>query len=217
MVQALATHCSVMPYGDPYYHPIFRACEDVGLPFAIHLGGNGGINTGSFANGSPRYFGEAHALFPQPAQTHLASMIFNGVFERFPKLKFVIIECGVTWAPPLMWRMDAEWRALRKDTPWVKRPPSEYVRDHVRFTTQPIDQPRKLENFWGLLEEMNAKETLMFASDFPHWDQDDPSQLKFPEDWRADIFGGNALKTYTRLPGLFPELAAASMASEGAQ
>ena len=214
IVQVLASHGSTMPYGDPFYHPIFRACEEVGLPFALHLGGNGGINTATFASGSPRYYAEAHALLTQPAQTHLVSMIFNGVFEKFPTLKFVVIECGVTWVPPLLWRMDSEWRALRKETPWVKRLPSEYFREHMRFTTQPFDEPKKTEHLWSLLEEMDGMETLMFASDYPHWDQDDPSNIRLPDDWRRCVFGINALNTYSRLSHLLPaaEKAGASVA-----
>lgn len=205
MVQVLASHGAILPYGDPYYHPIYRACEEVGLPFAIHLGGNGGINTATFAGGSPRYYSEAHALLTQPAHTHLASMIFNGVFERFPDLYFVVIECGFTWVPPLLWRMDSEWRSLRKETPWVKKLPSDYFRQHVRFTTQPIDEPDKVEYLWSLMEAMDAKNTLMFASDYPHWDQDDPKNIRLPEGWHDDIFGLNALKTYKRLSHLMPQ------------
>lgn len=209
MAQVLASHGATMPYGDPFFHPIYRACEEVGLPFAIHLGGNGGINVETFAAGMPRYYSEAHALLTQPAQTHLASMIFNGVFEKFPKMKFVVIECGTSWVAPLLWRMDSEWRALRKETPWVKRLPSEYFAESVRFTTQPLDQPEKVEHLWAVLEAMDGKNTLMFASDYPHWDQDDPTHLRLPDDWRENVFGLNALKTYGRLASLQAGAAAA--------
>ena len=62
MIQALASSCSTLPYGDPFYHPIYEACADAGIPFAVHVGGNGGINTAPHANGAPRYFIEHHAL-----------------------------------------------------------------------------------------------------------------------------------------------------------
>ena len=213
IVQVLVSHGSTMPYGDPFYHPIYRACTEVGLPFTLHLGGNGGINTTAFANGSPRYFAEAHALFPQPAQTHLVSMIINGVFEKFPALSMVVVECGVSWVPPLLWRLDAEWRALRKEIPWVKRPPSEYFHEHVRFTSQPLEQAPNHEHLWAVLEAMQAKDTLMFASDYPHWDQDEISALKLPEEWKPNIFGLNALKVYKRLSHLLPKAEAAAAAT----
>ncbi len=199
MVQALASSCSTQPYGDPYYHPIYEACEKAGLPFAIHVGGNGGINTSPHANGSPRYFCEHHTLQAQPAQTHVVSMIMNGVFEKFPSLKFVVIECGVSWAGPMLWRLDANWHALRNETPWVKRPPSEYFSDHVRFTSQPLERPERVEHLWACLEGMDGRRTLMFASDYPHWDQDAIESIKLPEGWAEDVFCNTALGTYGRI------------------
>jgi hypothetical protein len=100
---------------------------------------------------------------------------------------------------PLLWRLDTEWRALRKETPWLKRPPSEYFFEHIRFTTQPLEQPDKLEHLWACLEGMNGKQTLMFASDYPHWDQDHISSIRLPAGWDEAVFGGNALDTYTRI------------------
>ena len=204
LVQVLASHGSTMPYGDPFYHPIYEACAEVGLPFAIHLGGNGGINTATFSNGAVRYYSEAHTLLTQPAQTHLVSMIMNGVFEKFPALKMVVIECGVSWVAPLLWRLDADWKALRKETPWVTKLPSEYFREHIRFTTQPLEQPAKIEHLWSILEAMHGRETLMFAADYPHWDQDDVSAVKLPPEWREDVFGMNALRVYSRMSHLLP-------------
>ena len=199
LVQVIASSCSVLPYGDPFYHPIYRACEEVGLPFAIHVGGNGGINTSPHANGSPRYFSEHHALQCQPALTHLASMIMNGVFEKHPSMRFIVIECGVAWAAPFLWRLDANWRALRKETPWVRRAPSEYFREHVRFTTQPLEQPADVGHLWACLEAMDGRRTLLFASDYPHWDQDYPDSIRLPDGWREDVFRNNALDTYERI------------------
>ncbi|WOV91132.1 MAG: amidohydrolase family protein [Candidatus Zeuxoniibacter abyssi] len=204
MVQVISSHGSTMPYGDPYYHPIYEACNEVGLPFAIHLGGNGGINTQPIANGSPRYMVEAHTLLFQPAQTHLVSMIMNGVFEKYPDLIFVVIECGVSWVTPLLWRWDSNYKALRKETPWIKRTPSEYFQSNVRFSSQPLENPANKEHLWSTLEAMNAKETLMFASDYPHWDQDEISALRLPKEWHENIFGLNALNTYERLSHLRP-------------
>ena len=199
MVQALASSCSVLPYGDPFYHPIYAACADMAIPFAVHVGGNGGINVSPHANGAPRYFVEHHTLQCQPAQTHLLSMIMNGVFEKFPGLKFIVIECGVAWVAPLLWRLDANWRALRKETPWVRRPPSEYAAEHVRFTTQPLESPPDIKLLWSCLEGMAGRQTLMFASDYPHWDQDEIDSLNFPESWRDDVFAGNARAAYPRI------------------
>ena len=85
-------------------------------------------------------------------QSTLASLVFEGVFERFPKLKVVLIEGGFAWAPALGWRMDKHWERMRAEMPHVKRPPSEYVREHVWFTTQPIEEPDDPEHLADIMQ-----------------------------------------------------------------
>lgn len=200
MVQVLASHGAERPYGDPFYHPIHEACAEVGLPFAMHLGGQGGINHDPIGAGRTTFFWTTHALLPQSAMTHVASMIAHGVFERWPRLYFVVIECGVAWVPSVLWRLDANYKALRKETPWLKMLPSEYLRRNIRFTTQPLEQPATdVQHLWAALEAMYGQETLMFASDYPHWDYDDVQKLQIPPEWREDVLGGNALQVYSRL------------------
>jgi predicted TIM-barrel fold metal-dependent hydrolase len=130
---------------------------------------------------------------------HVASVIAHGVFERFPNARFVLIECGVAWLPALLWRLDADYKALRKETPWLERLPSEYAREHIRLTTQPLERPPDERHLLAMLEAMDGRETLLFASDYPHWDFDDPTTIRLPEDWGVDVFDGNARKLY-RLP-----------------
>ncbi len=200
MVQVLASEGSQMPFGKPFYHPIYEACAEMNLPFAIHLGGHGGINDLCIANGPSTFSWEAHGLLGQGAMTHLTSMIAHGVFEKHPDLKFVVLECGVTWFPTLLWRLDADYKALKKETPWLKMLPSEYFRRNVRVGTQPLEEARKKEHLWAMLEAMYANETVMFASDFPHWDFDDLNKLPLPPHMRENILGKTAMKTFTKLP-----------------
>jgi uncharacterized protein len=121
MAQVLASHGSVKPYGDPFYHPIYEACAEVGLPFAIHLGGQGGINWNAIAPAPTTFFWETLAILHMSALAHVASMIAHGVFEKWPELYFVVIECGVAWVPSVLWRLDQDYKALHKETPWLKR------------------------------------------------------------------------------------------------
>ena len=57
----------------------------------------------------------------------------------------------------------------------LKRKPSEYVKDHIWFTTQPLDYPEdKSRADQGPLEWMEGDKILLFSSDYPHWTYDDP-------------------------------------------
>lgn len=196
VVQVLMTSGSQRPYGDPLYHPIWEAASQMHLPVAAHLGGQGGINATPTGTGSPTYFWEAHAMLCETGMGHIASLLAHGVFERFPNTKFVLIECGVAWVPSILWRLDADYQALRKETPWLKRLPSEYAREFLRVTTQPLERPKNPEGMWASLDDIGGREMLMFASDYPHWDFDDPFLTPFPTEWRADIMDGNARALY---------------------
>ena len=161
--------------GDRHYYPIYAAAAH-GLPIALHPNSVDAIykKAPSLAGGVPTYYVEWHAALTQVFQANVISLVCHGVFERFPGLKVVIAEGGIAWLPDVMWRLDKNWEALRDDVPWVKRLPSEYILDHVRFTTQPFLEPRKREHLHAMLDMVDAERTLLFSSDYPHWDFDDP-------------------------------------------
>jgi uncharacterized protein len=199
IVQVLVSSGTQRPYGDPAYHPIWEACAEHDLPLAVHLGGQGGVNANPTGTGPPTFFWEAHALLCETGMGHVASTIAHGVFERWPNARLVLLECGIAWLPALLWRLDADYRALRKETPWLKRLPSDYAREHIRLTTQPLEQPRDPAALWPALEDVGAGEMLLFASDYPHWDFDDPRLTRVPAAWRDAVMDGNARSLY-RLP-----------------
>jgi predicted TIM-barrel fold metal-dependent hydrolase len=126
-------------------------------------------------------------------QANLISLIAEGVFDRFPGMRVVSAENGFGWAPSLMWRMDYLWEKLRDDVPHLSKPPSEYVREHVWFTTQPMEEPPKPRQFLQLLDQLQMNDRLMFATDYPHWDNDMPgATLRFlPTETRRRIFSEN--------------------------
>lgn len=97
-----------------------------------------------------------------------------------------------------MWRLDKNWKALRDELPWLKRAPSEYIVDHIRFTTQPMVEPKKRSHLEAMCDIISAERTLMFSTDYPHWDFDDPSRALrgLPENVRARVFAQNALEVY---------------------
>jgi predicted TIM-barrel fold metal-dependent hydrolase len=96
-------------------------------------------------------------------------MIVEGVFDQFPTLRVAFVESGFTWLPPFLWRLDKEWRGLRREIPWTHRLPSEYVREHVRFTLQPIDGPPHPQRLLQVVDQLGSDELLMFSTDYPHW------------------------------------------------
>ncbi|MCC6626831.1 MAG: amidohydrolase family protein [Chloroflexi bacterium] len=200
-VQVMLPAGTRMPYGNRLYHPIYEAAERAGFPVCVHFGGEGaGFAAPPTAAGFPSYYLEMRMARPQIAMAHVVSLICEGVFERFPGLQVLFIEHDTFWVPGLMWHMDADWKAVRDYTPWVKRPPSEYIRQHIRFGTQPMEEPPAPQDLATLLAWMHADEILVYASDFPHWDWDDPTMVlpKLPEATRQRIFADNARALYAR-------------------
>jgi predicted TIM-barrel fold metal-dependent hydrolase len=187
------------PYGQRFYHPIYEACERHGLAVAMHFGTEGsGINPPPTSAGYPTYYIESRLARPNFYAVHVNSFIFEGVFQKFPTLKVAMLEGGFAWVPPLMWRMDLDWKGLRHQTPWIDRLPSEILTGHVRFASQPMEEPEDPKAFLQIIEWMHGDKTLMFATDYPHWDWDDPkmSFLTVPDDLRNRIFAENAAETF---------------------
>lgn len=192
--------------GDRHYHPIYAAAERHRLPIVVHPTGTEGIYATStpVAGGPPAFHMDFRMSFLHPYQMNLASLIANGVFERFPDLRFLFAEVGYAWLPDFMWRLDSYWKTGREETPWVKRAPSEYILDRVRFTTQPLIEPPRRNQIGEMLEMVHADRTLLFSSDFPHWDADDPKAVigDIPEEMRHAILVANAVDFFgSRMTG----------------
>ncbi len=189
------------PFGHPLYHPIYDACQEMGLPVAIH--GQGGEVSGGVAataaGGNPNSRLEFHTLLLQPTMHHLASFLVHGVFEKFPRLKLLIIETGVVWVPWLMWSLDRHYRLLRHESDLIRRLPSEYFREHVRLTTQPLEVTPHADQLLELLESFGGMEDILcFASDYPHWDADSPKYIssRLPQSWLPKVYYENARELY---------------------
>jgi len=171
-VQIILIARTAEPLGRRKYWKMYEAAVRHDLPIGIHFGGAGGSAiTGA---GWPSYYYEDHAGMPPSLQTQLVSFVCEGVFEHFPTLKVVLIEGGMAWLPPLMWRLDRAWSLLRDEVPHLKRLPSEYVREHFWLTTQPMEEPHGRREFHQFLEHLDMNDRLMFATDYPHWDFDAP-------------------------------------------
>jgi predicted TIM-barrel fold metal-dependent hydrolase len=101
-------------------------------------------------------------------QAQITSLVMSGIFNRLPGLKVAIMESGWTWMPSLMWRADREWKGLRREVPWIEDLPSNYMRKHVRLTTEPTDAPASAAELEQILQQFASNEMLMFGSDYPH-------------------------------------------------
>ena len=186
--------------GQRHYYPIYEAAAEHGLPITVHPNSGEGIFRTSppMAGGTPTYYVEWHTGLSQVFQANVISLVCHGVFERFPQLKVILTEGGLGWIPDVIWRLDKNAKGLRDEVPWVKRLPSEYVADHVRFTTQPLPEPRRRQHLHVLCEIAQAERTLMFSSDYPHWDFDDPRHAltALPAEIRRRVAVDNAVETY---------------------
>jgi len=186
--------------GDRRWYPIYEAAERHGLPITLHPNSVDGIYQGApaIAGGTATYYVEWHAALTQVFQANVISLVCHGVFERFPGLKVVVAEGGFAWLPDVMWRLDKNWESLRDEVPWVKRLPSEYVFDHIRFTTQPFVEPKNKEHVKAICEIVQAEKTLLFSSDYPHWDFDNPLRAlnALPPESRQRIRVENAVELY---------------------
>jgi predicted TIM-barrel fold metal-dependent hydrolase len=158
---------SAHPYGNRLYHPIYEAALRHELAIGLHFGGATG--TPPTPVGWPSYYIEEYVGMAQVFQSQLTSLIVEGVFDRYPALRVACIESGWTWLPAHLWRIDKEWKGLRREVPWVRRPPSDYVREHVRFTLQPCDAPPDPARLAQLFEQLESSDMVMFSTDYPHW------------------------------------------------
>ena len=131
----------------------------------------------------------------------LVSLVAEGVFARFPGLKVVLTESGVSWLPACAWRFDKTWRGVRAETPWVKRPLSEIARDHVRLTLQPFDGPDGGNLLEQVVEQLGSDRMILFSTDFPHWHYEGTDALPLNPQTALGrrILAENALETYPRL------------------
>lgn len=196
-VQVLMNVRTRDPLGNRRYWPLYEAAVEHNLPMAIHVGGMGGnAITGT---GWPSYYFEDHTGFAHAFHHQVISLVASGVFEEFPTLRFVLQEGGFTWLPAMMWRMDMAFDLLHEEMAHLPEKPSHYLRRHFWFTTQPIEEPERPEYFMQAVDRLGLRDRILFSSDYPHWDFDDPTRAiprEVPRDLRADIMFNNAAALY---------------------
>jgi hypothetical protein len=168
------------PFGHPAYRPIHEAAAELGLVLVLADGTDTTPDnlTSPVGGGMPATYAEYKALCFQTVQTHLVSLIGQGVLERHPGLRVLVIGGGLAWAPALLWRLDNEYRALRRETPWLTKLPSEYFVEHVRVATYPLDRVPDPEVLGRVLRLVPGYEdTVCFGSGYPAFDADEARRV----------------------------------------
>jgi uncharacterized protein len=155
--------------------PVWAIAQDAGIPVVLHVGGGGELLSPKyFVNGLPPvpdFHGGAENFrsidympIPYwPMQT-LSTLLFDGVLDRFPLLRFGVIEQGASWVPGWIRNLDACFGAFRKNEERLQRlsaPPSEIVRRQVRVTPYPHEDT-------GWIIANSGPEVCLFSSDYPH-------------------------------------------------
>ena len=157
--------------GDARFNPVYEEAERLGVAVTVHASGShlGGAGVDRF----PRFIQTHTVSHPFGQMRQLTSMIFEGVPERFPRLRLAFLEAGCGWAPYWMERMDDEFdKRGAAEAPALKKKPSEYVRSGNIYFSCEADE-------WLLPQALKlvGEDQIVYASDFPHWDNSFPGSI----------------------------------------
>lgn len=155
--------------------PVWAVAEEAGRPVVFHVGGGGELlDRMYFENGLPpvpdfhggdgNFRSVDYMAIPYPPMQTLATMVIDGILERFPRLRVGVIEQGGSWLPGWMRSLDSAADAFRKNEERLQRlelRPSEYVRRQVRVTPYPHEDA-------GWIASQSGPEVCLFSSDYPH-------------------------------------------------
>lgn len=157
------------------FDPLWSIAQEAGLPILFHVGGGGQLlSPDYFKNGLPpvpdfhggdgNFRSIDYMAIPNPPMQTLAALIFDRVLDRFPRLKFGVIEQGASWLPGWMRSLDTAHNAFFKNEERLQKlslKPSEFVRRQVRVTPYPAEDT-------GWIVANSGAEICMFSSDYPH-------------------------------------------------
>lgn len=155
--------------------PVWAQAEEARVPVVFHVGGTGPlIDPHYFVNGLPvppdfhggdeNFRSVDYMGIPGPPAQTLATLIFDGVLERFPGLHLGVIEQGAVWVPSWLRQMEAAFEAFARHEERLRDlslRPAEYVHRQVRFTPYPTEDV-------GWIVEQGGADLVMFSSDYPH-------------------------------------------------
>jgi predicted TIM-barrel fold metal-dependent hydrolase len=186
--------------GDARFLPVYEEADRLAVMLGVHASGShlGGAGVDLF----PRFI-QAHTVsHPFGQMRQLTSIIFEGIAERFPRLRLAFLEAGCGWAPYWMERMDDEYDKRAAEAPALRKRPSEYVRSGAIFFSCEADE-------WLLPEALRlvGENQIVYASDFPHWDHSYPGSIEeirnrgdITERQKGKLLAENARRLYGLKP-----------------
>ena len=157
----------------PAHHGLWSMLEGENVPVVSHIGGGGrpvrrgfhdnGHTVTDFLGGGENVRAKDFMAIHQRPEVFWAAMVLDGMFERFPGLRGASVEEGAMWVVPWVRRLDRAMQFAKTEAPLreLTKAPSDYVRDHLRFT------PFAGEPVGWMIEQAGA-ELFMFSSDYPH-------------------------------------------------
>jgi predicted TIM-barrel fold metal-dependent hydrolase len=185
-------------YGKPQFWPLWEAAAQAGLPVAVHIETGEGTGFAPTPSGHTLTYEQYLSFMALNYLYHLMNMITEGVFERFPTLKFVWADGAADFLTPFIWRMDTFGRPHLEQTPWAPRIPSDYLPGHVYFVQGRLDGPGDTE-FAGEWFGFTGKEDMvMFGSSYPHWQNAEVAALPraLTAEQREKVCWRNAAELY---------------------
>jgi predicted TIM-barrel fold metal-dependent hydrolase len=157
------------------FDPLWAIAQDAGLPVVFHVGGGGKLledawfNNGlppvpDFHGGDDNFKSIDYMAIAYPPMKALTALVVDRVLDRFPRLKFGVIEQGASWVPGWMRNMDSAHVAFYKNEERLQKmslKPSEFVKRQVRVTPYPHEDA-------GWIIANSGDEVCLFSSDYPH-------------------------------------------------
>lgn len=195
-----------MPFGHPVYHPIYEAASELDLPLVIQVGSDTGVSllAAPIGGGVASTTAEVNAWGAHPLMSHLSSMIFDGIFDYFPKLKVLLVGGGASWVPSFIWRLDFWYNNLHWEAPTLQGPPSEYFKRHARVSTYQLEAPAAPGRLTTALSTVPwIDDILIYAGGYPNLDWLEPAEnlVALPAEWQQKVLHDNAADFF-RLPAV---------------
>jgi len=161
--------------GDRRLHPLYAEAERLGCLIAVH-GGHATAESMRYAK-----FIHRHTIgFPVSNMMQMMHMTYEGAFECFPALRVAYLEAGCSWVPYLLNRMDEEWEKRgAEEAPLCKQKPSAYIKSARVFV-----HAEPGEDLLPQTLEILGDQSLVYASDWPHWDHEYPESIA--QLWRRE-------------------------------